>query len=269
MTSSSYGSHCKHGNNAPYNMPYEINPLRYRFLGTAAMAIATDRIRIIGQTRRDSGRDLERSNFRTVPVRLKKLRRMFIFNVICKLGAVGTNADPCRSETVRSASPTDEHAAEHQSRNSLTNTTDMSEETQSDTQLAKALYTAKVHTTGGRDGAARSTDGRLDIKLSSPGSVGTGTNPEQLFAAGWSACFEGAMGLAARKMKGVLPVDLAIDAEVDLCQSQGAYFLQARLNVSLPGVEREVAQALVDAAHQTCPYSKATRGNIDVVINLV
>jgi osmotically inducible protein OsmC len=133
----------------------------------------------------------------------------------------------------------------------------------------KVLFTAKVHTTGGREGASRSSDGRLDIKLSSPGSTGGGTNPEQLFAAGWSACFEGAMGLAARKMKVTLPVDTAIDAEVDLCLTDGAYFLQARLNVRVPGVEREVAQALVDAAHQTCPYSKATRGNIDVVITLV
>ena len=138
------------------------------------------------------------------------------------------------------------------------------------TQLKKVVYTAKVHTTGGRDGgASRSSDGRLDIKHSTPGTPGTGTNPEQLFAAGWSACFEGAMGLAARKMKITLPADMAIDAEVDLCQTDGAYFLQARLNVSLPGLEREVAQALADAAHQTCPYSKATRGNIDVVINLV
>jgi osmotically inducible protein OsmC len=138
------------------------------------------------------------------------------------------------------------------------------------TQLKKVVYTAKVHTTGGRDGgASRSSDGRLDIKHSIPGTPGTGTNPEQLFAAGWSACFEGAMGLAARKMKVNLPADFAIDAEVDLCLTDGAYSLQARLNVSLPGLDREVAQALVDAAHQTCPYSKATRGNIDVVINLV
>src|ERR1700678_3150238 len=133
----------------------------------------------------------------------------------------------------------------------------------------QVLYTAKVHTTGGREGASRSSDGRLDIKLSPPGSTAGGTNPEQLFAAGWSACFEGAMGLAARKMKIVLPADTSIDAEVDLCLTDGAYFLQARLNVRVPGVEREVAQALVDAAHQTCPYSKATRGNIDVVITLV
>jgi lipoyl-dependent peroxiredoxin len=137
------------------------------------------------------------------------------------------------------------------------------------TQFQKALYTARTHTTGGRDGASRSSDGRLDIKLSTPGTPGNGTNPEQLFAAGWSACFEGALGLAASKRKMELPTNRGIDAEVDLCLVDGAYFLQARLNVSLPGVERDVAQALVDAAHQTCPYSKATRGNIDVVIHLV
>jgi lipoyl-dependent peroxiredoxin len=133
----------------------------------------------------------------------------------------------------------------------------------------KVLYTAKIHTTGGRDGASHSDDGRLAVKLSTPGTPGSGTNPEQLFAAGWSACFEGAMGLAARKMKITLPADLAIDAEVDLCMAEGAYFLQARLNVSLPGLERDVAQAVVDAADQTCPYSKAIRGNVDVVIKVV
>ena len=134
----------------------------------------------------------------------------------------------------------------------------------------RVLYTAKVHTTGGRDGgASRSSDGRLDIKHSLPGSKNPGTNPEQLFAAGWSACFEGAMGLAARNLKVALPADLAVDAEVDLTLTDGAYVLQARLNVSLPGLDREVAQALVDAAHETCPYSKAIRGNVDVEINLV
>jgi lipoyl-dependent peroxiredoxin len=137
------------------------------------------------------------------------------------------------------------------------------------TKPEKVLFTARVHTTGGREGASRSSDGRLDIKLSSPGSAGGGTNPEQLFATGWSACFEGAMGVVARKMKVALPADTAIDAEVDLCLTDGAYFLQARLNVSLPGIERGVAQALVNAAHLTCPYSKATRGNVDVVITFV
>ena len=137
------------------------------------------------------------------------------------------------------------------------------------TQLDKVLYTAKTHTTGGRDGASRSSDGRLDVKLSSPGTAVGGTNPEQLFAAGWSACFIGAMGVAASKMKVALPADRAVDAEVDLGLNGGEYLLRARLNVSLPGLDSEVAQAIVDAAHQTCPYSKATRGNIDVVINLV
>jgi len=137
------------------------------------------------------------------------------------------------------------------------------------TQTQKVLYTGKTHTTGGRDGKSRSSDGRLDIQLSSPGTAGGGTNPEQLFAAGWSACFIGALGLAAGKMKVALPADLAVDAEVDLGKSGEAYFLQARLNVSLPGLEREVAQALADTAHQTCPYSRLTRGNIDVVINVV
>ncbi|MGJ7502651.1 organic hydroperoxide resistance protein [Variovorax sp. ZT5P49] len=134
---------------------------------------------------------------------------------------------------------------------------------------AKILYTGKTHTTGGRDGTSRSDDGRLDIRLSSPGTSGAGTNPEQLFAAGWSACFIGAMGKAAGAMKIKLPADLAVDAEVDLANEDGQYFLRARLNVSLPGLERETARAVVDAAHQTCPYSKLTRGNIDVELNLV
>jgi lipoyl-dependent peroxiredoxin len=137
-------------------------------------------------------------------------------------------------------------------------------------EIGKVVYTAKTHTTGGREnGASRSSDGRLDVQLSTPGSARIGTNPEQLFAAGWSACFESAMGLVARKMKVTLPADLAIDAEVDLNLADRGYFLRARLNVSLPGVEREVARALIDEADQTCPYSKATRGNIDVTINLI
>src|SRR5215203_5555717 len=120
------------------------------------------------------------------------------------------------------------------------------------TPVGKVIYTAKTHTVGGRDGgSSRSSDGRLDIQHSTPGTPGTGTNPEQLFAAGWSACFEGAIGLAARKMRVKLPADMAIDAEVDLCQGEDGYFLQARLNVSLPGLERHVAQSLTDAAHQT------------------
>ena len=141
--------------------------------------------------------------------------------------------------------------------------------TTTSTHVDKVLYTGKTHTTGGRDGSSQSSDDRLNIKLSSPGSSGAGTNPEQLFAAGWSACFIGAMGLAAGKMKVALPADLAVNAEVDLGKTGEAYLLQARLNVSLPGLPREVAQALADAAHETCPYSKATRGNIGVTITIV
>jgi len=137
------------------------------------------------------------------------------------------------------------------------------------TQLEKVLYTAKIHTSGGRDGAARSADGHLDVKLSSPGGPGDGTNPEQLFGAGWSACFIGAMKLASRRMNVVLPVDVAIDAEIDLGTAGGAYGLAARLKVSLPGIDREVAQSLLEAAHQNCPYSRATRGNINVEITLI
>ena len=137
------------------------------------------------------------------------------------------------------------------------------------TTLDKILYTAKAHTTGGRDGASRTSDGRLDVTLSSPGTSGTGTNPEQLFAAGYSACFIGAMKAVAGKMKVSLPADLSIDAEVDLGPIPNAYGIAARLNVNLPGMDRAAAQALVDAAHQVCPYSNATRGNIDVTITLV
>jgi Ohr subfamily peroxiredoxin len=150
------------------------------------------------------------------------------------------------------------------------NTTRTSEESNTTQLEKKVLYTAKAHTTGGRDGgASHSSDGRLDVKFSVPGTPGSGTNPEQMLAAGWSGCFISAIRVVAATMKVRPPADLAVDAEVDLCTNSDGYFLQARLNVSLPGLERDVAQALVDAADQTCPYSKATRGNIDVVINLV
>ena len=134
----------------------------------------------------------------------------------------------------------------------------------------KLLYTAKTHTTGGREnGHAKSSDGQLEVRLSTPGTNRPGTNPEQLFAAGWSACFEGAMQFVARQRKITLSPDTAIDAEVDLNLGDGGFFLKARLNVSIPGVERSVAQEIVDQAHQICPYSKATRGNIDVSIRVV
>ncbi|MBY5620227.1 organic hydroperoxide resistance protein [Rhizobium leguminosarum] len=134
-------------------------------------------------------------------------------------------------------------------------------------KIDKVLYTGKTHTTGGRDGASQS-DGELDIKLSPPGSNRAGTNPEQLFAAGWSACFIGAIGIAAAKQKIRLPANLAVDTEVDLGATDGDYFLQARLKVSLPGIEADLARALVDEAHRTCPYSKATRGNINVELSI-
>ncbi|MPN48291.1 Organic hydroperoxide resistance protein OhrB [bioreactor metagenome] len=134
--------------------------------------------------------------------------------------------------------------------------------------LEKVLYTARAHTTGGRDGASRTDDGRLDVTLSSPGTSGSGTNPEQLFAAGYSACFIGALKAVAARQKLALPQDVAIDAEVDLGTLPNAYGIAARLTVHLPGMERATAQALVEAAHQVCPYSNATRGNIDVTLTL-
>lgn len=140
------------------------------------------------------------------------------------------------------------------------------------TKIEKVLYTAKAHTTGGREGgSSRTSDGHLDVKLTVPGTPGSdvGTNPEQLFAVGWSACFLSAIKITAAKMKVKLPPDVAVDPEIDLGTTDGAYFIQARLNVSLPGIERELAQRIVDAAHLTCPYSKATHGNINVVTNLV
>lgn len=136
------------------------------------------------------------------------------------------------------------------------------------TTLDKVLYTARAHTTGGRDGASRTDDGRLDVKHSPPGSPGNGTNPEQLFAAGYSACFIGAMKAVAGPMKLSVPADVAIDAEVDLGPITGGYGIAVRMAVHLPGMEKTQAQALVDAAHKVCPYSNATRGNIGVEFTL-
>jgi lipoyl-dependent peroxiredoxin len=133
----------------------------------------------------------------------------------------------------------------------------------------KVIYTAKTRTAGGREsGHSRSSDGRLDVKLSLPSSARIGTNPEQLFAAGWSACFESSIGIAAHKRKIALPA-IAIDAEVDLHLADGDYFVSARFKISLPGLDRDTAKSLVEEAEQICTYSKATRGNIDVVFNLV
>jgi osmotically inducible protein OsmC len=125
------------------------------------------------------------------------------------------------------------------------------------------LFTGKTHTTNGRDGSARSSDGHLEIKLPAPHPAA-----EQLFGAAWSACYMGAIELAAAQRKIKLPAGLAVDAEIELNQADGAFFLRARLNVSVPGVEREQAQALIDVAHTICPYSKAVHGNIDVTTTL-
>ena len=138
------------------------------------------------------------------------------------------------------------------------------------TQIKEVIYTAKARTTGGREGGtSRTSDGRLDVKLTVPGAKGDGTNPEQLFAVGWSSCYLSALKLVAARAKVRLPPDAAVDAEVDLGTTDSQYFIQARLNVSLPGIDRETAQKLADTAHMECPYSKATHGNIRVVTNLI
>jgi Ohr subfamily peroxiredoxin len=138
------------------------------------------------------------------------------------------------------------------------------------TKLEKVLYTARVHTTGGREGgASRTDDGRLQITLSTPGASDTGTNPEQLFAAAWSACFLSAVKIVAAKRKITLPNDVSINAEVDLGLAEGVHHLAARLNVSLPGMDEETARWLVEAASHTCPYSLATHGNVEVHYNAI
>jgi len=137
-------------------------------------------------------------------------------------------------------------------------------------QPTKVLYTAQTHTTGNREnGTSRSSDGNLDIHLAVPGTGRAGTNPEQLFAAGWSACFDGAMGIAAGKSRVALPADRSIDAEVDLAMNGSGFLLQARLNIHLPGLDRETALTLVEAASGICPYSKAIHGNVKVEYNLI
>lgn len=135
------------------------------------------------------------------------------------------------------------------------------------TKLDKIMYTAHAHVTGGRDGRAVSNDGLLDVKLSPPkamGGAGTATNPEQLFAAGYSACFMGAMKHVAGLKKISIPADASIDASVDIGPIPAGFGIAAKLVINLPGLDREVATDLVNSAHQVCPYSNATRGNIDV-----
>lgn len=128
---------------------------------------------------------------------------------------------------------------------------------------AKVLFTAKTHTTGGHDGAGHSSDGFVDVKLPQPHPAA-----ENLFGVAWSACYLGALGLAAAQKSVTLPHDAAVDAEISLNNDAGAFFLSARLNVILPGLDQEVAEALAQAAHGICPYSKATHGNISVETNV-
>lgn len=139
-------------------------------------------------------------------------------------------------------------------------------------QKVTPLYIAEAKSTGGRDGGSRSSDGKLEVKLSTPkelgGAGGDGTNPEQLFAAGYSACFIGALKFVAGQQKKALPTDSSITANVGIGQIPGGFGLDIDLDINLPGLEQAEAQALVDAAHQVCPYSNATRGNVDVRLNV-
>ena len=138
--------------------------------------------------------------------------------------------------------------------------------------LEKVVYTAHATSTGGRDGSSKTDDGKLQVKLQPPkemGGNGDGTNPEQLFAAGYSACFLGAMKFVAGTQKTVLPATTSITADIGIGPIPGGFGIQAALNISIPGMERAAAEALVAAAHQVCPYSNATRGNIDVTLTVV
>lgn len=139
--------------------------------------------------------------------------------------------------------------------------------------IANVLYRAQAKATGGREGQATSNDNALDVKLSTPrelgGAGGPGTNPEQLFAAGYSACFIGAMKVVAGHQKLALPADTSIEGVVGIGPIPQGFGIEVELRISLPGLPREQAQALFDSAHQVCPYSNATRGNIDVTLTLV
>jgi Ohr subfamily peroxiredoxin len=130
--------------------------------------------------------------------------------------------------------------------------------------MSTVLFSGKTHNTSGRNGGTRSADASLDLRLAEPHPAA-----ENLFSAAWSACYMGAIQLAAAQRKIKLPADLTVDAEIDLLRDGDVFFLRARLNVSVPGVEREQAQSLIEAAHKICPYSKAVHGNIDVTTTLV
>lgn len=138
--------------------------------------------------------------------------------------------------------------------------------------IEKVVYRAHASATGGRDGRATSSDGVLDVKLGLPkemgGLGGEVTNPEQLFAAGYSACFLGALKHVASLEKVRIPADAKIEGAVGIGEIPGGFGIEVQLDISLPGIERDVAEALVEKAHQVCPYSNATRGNIDVTLNV-
>ncbi|REG48771.1 Ohr subfamily peroxiredoxin [Paraburkholderia sp. BL6669N2] len=139
--------------------------------------------------------------------------------------------------------------------------------------LEKVLYRAHAHATGGRDGRAVVPEGKLDFRLTTPrelgGAGGEGANPEQLFAAGYSACFLGAMKFVAARDKIAIPADVSIDGSVGIGVLPDGFGIEVELKIALPGMEREAARALVDKAHIVCPYSNATRGNMDVTLTLV
>jgi lipoyl-dependent peroxiredoxin len=143
-------------------------------------------------------------------------------------------------------------------------------ESKTEARKGKVIYTARTRTTGGRDhGISRSCDGQLDVKLATPGPTRIGTDPEQLFAAAWSASFEASIVLAARKSKVNLD-EITIDAEIDLHLGDSSdYFLSVRFTICIPGIDRTVVQDLVQQAGELCPYSKAARGNIDVALNVL
>lgn len=138
--------------------------------------------------------------------------------------------------------------------------------------IEKVLYTATATATGGREGRATSSDNVLDVQLSTPrelgGAGGPGTNPEQLFAAGYSACFLGALKFVAAKQKVALPAETTVTGRVGIGQIPTGFGIQAELTITAPGIDRDMLQALVDQAHVVCPYSNATRGNIDVTLVL-
>lgn len=140
-------------------------------------------------------------------------------------------------------------------------------------KLDKVLYRATAKTTGGRDGASASSDGALNVKLTTPkelgGAGGSGTNPEQLFAAGYSACFIGAMKFVAGQQKITIPADASITATIGIGPIPQGFGIEAELQISLPGMDKSAAQGLIEKAHQVCPYSNATRGNISVTLKLV